>query len=79
MNGVRWPASNPKVLQVDFSTEAAILKAIESTAGDTVGLVTVGGGAGGRQVVDAAQRDKAGADERRVSKGEMRWDDEAGS
>lgn len=66
LNGVRWPASNPKVLHVEFSTEAAIQKAVESTAGDVVGLTSAGAAAAAGRAHDAAQRDRAAADERRV-------------
>ncbi|XP_055634545.1 apoptotic chromatin condensation inducer in the nucleus [Toxorhynchites rutilus septentrionalis] len=35
LHGVRWPVSNPKCLNVDFGTEAAMEKAIISTLDDT--------------------------------------------
>ncbi|XP_053692775.1 apoptotic chromatin condensation inducer in the nucleus [Sabethes cyaneus] len=35
LHGVRWPTSNPKCLNVDFGTEAAMEKAIISTLDDT--------------------------------------------
>lgn len=47
---------------MEFSSEIALQRAIESTAGDGMGLVAVGG-----KATDAGQRDKAGGDERRVS------------
>lgn len=34
LHGVRWPASNPKCLHVDFGTESAMEKAIISTLDD---------------------------------------------
>lgn len=49
------------MLLVEFSSEAAIQKAIESTAGEGVGLMTAGAKAN-----EAMQRDRAAADERRV-------------
>lgn len=66
MNGVRWPASNPKVLVVEFSSEVLLQKAIDSTAGDGV-VLGAAAAASGKAASDAAQRDRAAADERRVS------------
>lgn len=67
LNGVRWPASNPKVLLVEFSSEAAIQKAVASTAGDGVALGASAATAALGKANEAALRDRsATADERRV-------------
>lgn len=34
LHGVRWPASNPKCLNVDFGNKSDMLKAIETTKED---------------------------------------------
>lgn len=34
LHGVRWPASNPKCLNVDFGRKVDMLKAIDSTKED---------------------------------------------
>lgn len=62
LNGVRWPSINPKVLVVEFSTEATLQKAIEATTGGKA--IDMGGGS----ARDRAMGDRSAADERRVSR-----------
>lgn len=36
LHGVRWPTSNPKLLNVDFGTEGGMEKALQSTVNDVL-------------------------------------------
>lgn len=51
---------------VEFSSEVFLQKAIDSTAGDGV-VLGAAAAASGKAASDAAQRDRAAADERKVS------------
>lgn len=43
MHGVKWPVSNPKTLQVDFSTQEAFDKAKSNAETDNAQVSTMSG------------------------------------